>query len=289
MSQEHRSNFDFVEQYDHRISHLGGQAEQYVHTDPDSCLFKLRLMVEMMARRLVELQGPRLGEMDLISILRSLEQYGMLPKKQADGMHAIRRDGNAAVHGSETPVPTAMRRLRDAHRISAWYCSTIQRGATIRPGQFVPPEGPMADEHAFAMHQAAEALEDTIDARRRATRESLLLFANEEDVPTEVHRIVSELEGLDRVAQAAGEPLVDAEFVAVVMAMEMEQLLEHPTLGLDTREAKREAEKQYRRIREGFELREAMYAEERRALMLHHQRERESGHGGEDDGPSSNR
>jgi len=278
MSGEHGGNFEFMDRYDHRISHLGAQAEQYVHTDPDSCLFKLRLMVEMMARRLVELQAPRLAEMDLISILRSLEQYGMLPKKQADGMHAIRRDGNAAVHGSETPVPTAMRRLRDAHRISGWYCSMIQRGAKIRPGQFVPPAGPSADEHAVAMHEAAEALEDTIDARRQATRDSLLLFDEQEDIATEVHRIVSELEGLDRVAQAAGEPLVDAEFVAVVMAMEMEQLLEHPTLGLDTREAKREAEKQYQRIKDGFELREAMYAEERRALLLYHQRERGAGH-----------
>ena len=279
MSEDHQSNFDFMDRYDHRVSHLGGQAEQYVHTDPESCLFKLRLMVEMMARRLVELQAPRLADLDLIAILRSLEQYGMLPKKQADGMHAIRRDGNAAVHGSETPVPTAMRRLRDAHRISAWYCSMIQRGVKVRPSQFVPPPGPaQADADALKMHQAAEALEDQIDTRRRATREGLLLFTEDEDLPTEVQRLVSELEGLDRVAQAAGEPLVDAEFVAVVMAMEMEQLLEHPTLGLDTREAKREAEKQYQQIKDGFELREAMYAEERRALVLYHQRERQSRH-----------
>ncbi|MDG2201738.1 MAG: DUF4145 domain-containing protein [Phycisphaerales bacterium] len=279
MSTEQGSNFEFMNRYDNRVSHLGSQAEQYVHTDPESCLFKLRLMVEMMARRLVELQAPRLADLDLIAILRSLEQYGMLPKKQADGMHAIRRDGNAAVHGSETPVPTAMRRLRDAHRISAWYCSMIQRGAKVRTGQFVPPPGPAsANEHSQAMHEAAEALEDHIDDRRQATREGLLLFAEQEELPIEVQRIVSELEGLDRVAQAAGEPLVDAEFVAVVMAMEMEQLLEHPTLGLDTREAKREAEKQFQRIKEGFELREAMYAEERRALMLYHQRERQGRH-----------
>jgi len=279
MSSEQGSNFEFLNRYDDRVSHLGAQAEQYVHTDPESCLFKLRLMVEMMARRLVELQAPRLADLDLIAILRSLEQYGMLPKKQADGMHAIRRDGNAAVHGSETPIPTAMRRLRDAHRISAWYCSMIHRGLKVHPSQFVPPPGPVQkDDHSQAMHEAAEALEDQIDDRRRATREGLLLFNEQEDVPTEVHRIVSELEGLDRVAQAAGEPLVDAEFVAVVMAMEMEQLLEHPTLGLDTREAKREAEKQFQRIKDGFELRETLYAEERRALMLYHQRERQDRH-----------
>lgn len=273
-----QSNFDFMERFDHRVSHLGSQAEQYVHSDPESCLFKLRLMVEMMARRLVELQAPRLADMDLIAILRSLEQYGMLPKKQADGMHAIRRDGNAAVHGCETPTPTAMRRLRDAHRISAWYCTMVKRGSKVKPPQFIPPENQVEhDSKTQALHEAVEALEDSIDDRRHATRESLLLFSEEEDITKEVHRIVGELEGLDRVAAAAGEPLVDADFVALAMAMEIEQLLEHPTLGLTTREAKREAEKQFDRIKDGFDLRERLYAEERRAVSQHYRDE----HGGD--------
>lgn len=54
------SNFDFLEKYDDRVAHLARQAELYVHSDPDSALFKLRLMVEIMARTLTEMQVPEL-------------------------------------------------------------------------------------------------------------------------------------------------------------------------------------------------------------------------------------
>ena len=46
------SNFGFLEALDRRLSKLGKQAENYVHSDPEACLFKLRLMVEMMASTL---------------------------------------------------------------------------------------------------------------------------------------------------------------------------------------------------------------------------------------------
>ncbi|MDP6541173.1 MAG: DUF4145 domain-containing protein, partial [Phycisphaerales bacterium] len=113
-------NFHFLERFDKRVARLAEQAEKYVHSDPDSCMFKLRLMVETMAKTLSKLQMGGDISKDLGAMLGALERTGTLPRRQADTMHAIRRDGNAAVHGNPTPVPTAMRRLRDAHRISGW-------------------------------------------------------------------------------------------------------------------------------------------------------------------------
>ena len=46
------TNFKFLERFDKRVAQLAKQAEEYVHTDPDSCMFKLRLMVETMAKKL---------------------------------------------------------------------------------------------------------------------------------------------------------------------------------------------------------------------------------------------
>ena len=42
------TNFGFLDRCDDRVAHLARQAERYVYTDPDSCLFKLRLMIETM-------------------------------------------------------------------------------------------------------------------------------------------------------------------------------------------------------------------------------------------------
>ena len=115
------TNFKFLERFDKRVAQLAKQAEKYVHTDPDSCMFKLRLMVETMAKKLTNLQMRGDISQDLGAMLGALERGGIVPRRQADSMHAIRRDGNAAVHGSPTPVPTAMRRLKEAHKISGWF------------------------------------------------------------------------------------------------------------------------------------------------------------------------
>ncbi|HIB01128.1 MAG TPA: DUF4145 domain-containing protein, partial [Phycisphaerales bacterium] len=106
------TNFHFLEKFDPRVAQLAQQAEEYVHSDPDSCMFKLRLMIETMAKKLTDLQMPGSISKDLGAMLGTLERGGIVPRRQADSMHAIRRDGNAAVHGNPTPIPTAMRRLK---------------------------------------------------------------------------------------------------------------------------------------------------------------------------------
>ena len=39
-------NFSFLEGFDPGLGKLARDAEQYVYSDPDSCLFKLRIMIE---------------------------------------------------------------------------------------------------------------------------------------------------------------------------------------------------------------------------------------------------
>ena len=263
------TNFSFLDRCDDRVAHLARQAEHYVHSDPDSCLFKLRLMIETMAKRLVSMSAPDMIDSDLSSMLGVLERLGTLPRRQADGMHAIRRDGNAAVHGSNTPTPTAMRRLRDAHRLSSWYVRNINRGAKVDPGEFVPPPPPFTpSEKEHQLNQDIESLEDRIEEQRRKTREALMLFREDEDPEGVRMRYRIELKALDMVAAAAGEPLVDAEFVALVMAMDIEALFEHPSYGSDSREARRNAESQLAVVKKELEENEHDYLT-RRANLVH--------------------
>jgi type I restriction enzyme R subunit len=260
-------NFGFVAAYDTHVVRLARQAESYVHSDPDSSLFKLRLMIETMTRQLVRMQMPQHADADLSRMLQALERSGTLPRRHADAMHAIRRDGNAAVHGTPMPVPTAMRRLRDAHVISGWYCRMIRRGAKPVVPDFRAPERPTPPgARARAALERAEALEEQIERQRRRGRDSLMLFGDPSERDAEVARLRAELEALDHVAAAAGEPLIDAESIAVVMAMELERLLGHPRLGLTAQQAQHEAEAQYDAVLRHFDEREAHFCEERARL-----------------------
>lgn len=262
------TNFGFLDRCDDRVAHLARQAEHYVHSDPDSCLFKLRLMIELMAKRLISMSRPDLVDADLSTMLGALEREGFLPRRQADGMHAIRRDGNAAVHGNTTPSPTAMRRLREAHGLSAWYARNVKRGSKIDPGRFEPPESPFGtSKEEEKLNQEIESLEDRIEDRRRRTREALMLFREDEDPEGVAKRYRIELKALDMVAAAAGEPLIDAEFVALVMAMDLEALYEHPSFGSDTREARRSAEAQLALVKKELESTESDYLSERARIV----------------------
>ncbi len=253
------TNFDFLEKYDDRVAHLAAQAEAYVHSDPDSSLFKLRLMVEVMARTLVELNASHLVDADLATMLRSLQRSGLLTRREADDMHSIRRDGNAAVHGHESTTPTALRRLRDAWRLSRWYARTVKRGAKVDPPPFAAPPPPRESRMQQEARRKAEELEEVAEQRRARTRAALLLFGDDDDLTAMRWRIRGELRALDTVAVAAGEPIVDADFVALVMAMDLEQILEHPAWGKTSGEAKTQVEEQFQTFKVAHEAAEQDY------------------------------
>ena len=214
------------------------------------------------------MSAPNMVDSDLSSMLGVLERLGTLPRRQADGMHAIRRDGNAAVHGNSTPSPTAMRRLKDAHGLSGWYARNIERGSKVDAGQFIPPPAPFKPtDKEDRLNKDIENLEDHIDDQRRRTREALMLFREDEDPEGVRKRYRIELKALEMVAAAAGEPLVDAEFVALVMAMDLEALFEHPSFGADSREARRNAEAQLAVVKTELEQNENDYLSERANLV----------------------
>ncbi|MSR44562.1 MAG: DUF4145 domain-containing protein [Phycisphaerales bacterium] len=259
------SNFSFLSALDRRLAKLGSQAENYVHSDPQACLFKLRLMVEMMASTLARITLGNALPPELGVTLGELERTGVLPRHEADTMHAIRRDGNSAVHGGIAPASTALRRLRDAHSLGRWYCRSLKHPAADATCAFQLPRR-ASTQNIDPQVAAAEVLEDQIENRRKRTREALLLFRDEAERAELTARFRSELDGLDAVAATAGESEIDAETMALFMALEVEQLLEHPTFGRASRDARREAQMQLDAVKRRLDAQEAAFREARERL-----------------------
>ncbi len=264
--EELSSNFGFLEALDRRLSKLGKQAENYVHSDPEACLFKLRLMVEMMAATLARVTLGNAMPAELGMTLGELERSGILPRHEADNMHAIRRDGNSAVHGGTAPISTALRRLRDAHSLSRWYCQSLTHSSAQPEQPFHVPTRPHSEIGVESQVAAAERLEDQIADRRNRTREALLLFANDSERSAIADKYRTELDGLDSAALSTSEPSIDAETMALIMALELEQLLEHPAFGRASRDARREAEAQLNAVKLRLDEQEATFREARERL-----------------------
>ena len=62
-------------------------------------------------------------------------------------------------------------------------------------------------------------------------------------------------------------PIIDADFVALVMAMDLEQIEEDPRHGGDSRRARREAEEQLKGIKRHLAERENAFVAERTFLL----------------------
>ncbi len=264
--EEPSANFGFLAAIDRRLSRLGKQAETYAHSDPEACLFKLRLMVEMMASTLARVALGNALPPELGVTLGELERRGVLPRREADSMHAIRRDGNSAVHGGTAPASTALRRLRDAHSLSYWYTQALTRKPTGPRQEFQVPEAARPHGGVDPQVAAAEVLEDQIEQRRRRTREALMLFRDEAERVEMTARYRSELDGLDAAAATAGESDFDAETMALIIALELEQLLEHPTFGRASRDARRDAEAQLNAVKQRLDAQESTFREARERL-----------------------
>src|SRR5689334_2162217 len=98
-------NFEFLREGWPQLAELGGFAERYLDTDPQSSCTKMRLFAEEVARGLYRLLGlERLPEASLVDLLTGDEFRARIPPVILDKLHMVRIRGNKAAHGSR-PAP----------------------------------------------------------------------------------------------------------------------------------------------------------------------------------------
>jgi serine/threonine protein kinase len=101
------------------------QAEMYLHSDPNSCLVKLRQFGELLAQEIAVRNGESIfqgeAQYDLLCRLRN---KGILRQKSSDPFHRIREDGNQASHDRLDDHNRALKRLKDAHHLACCFYKT---------------------------------------------------------------------------------------------------------------------------------------------------------------------
>ncbi len=96
-----------------KVSHLGqlpstvqsglDEALKYAQINAEDALFKLRKILELLARDLYERKVAKVGEMPLDPLLRKLSEKHVVPNRIFTHMEVIKRFGNRGAHpGEET-------------------------------------------------------------------------------------------------------------------------------------------------------------------------------------------
>jgi type I restriction enzyme R subunit len=136
-------NFEFLKPKWPELAGLGGFAESYAHSDPIGAISKLRAFCEQTAKTVHhELRLQRLFRPNLIDLLDDAAFQSAVPRVVVSKMHALRIEGNHAVHGNRGDTTTAMRLLKEAYDLGRWLFITFAGGkAEACPTFTQPSEG----------------------------------------------------------------------------------------------------------------------------------------------------
>ena len=136
-----KSNFEFLNRYWPVLAQLGANAENYLYSDPNACIYKLGMFAERLVQEILvfeHMDAPKTDNTHAIRI-RLLKRAGLLPPEIDNTLYILRKTRNSAVHAGTDSVDEAKTLLSMAYNLAVWYMETYGDWEYIA-GDFVMPE-----------------------------------------------------------------------------------------------------------------------------------------------------
>lgn len=121
-----KSNFEFLNKVFPVLANLGGSAENYLHSDTNSCLIKLGLFGETVVNMMMKLDGidPPVIENTHANRIKLLKKEGLVTQSIDDILYSLRTARNKAVHENYDSFEDCMTLLEMAHTLGIWFMQT---------------------------------------------------------------------------------------------------------------------------------------------------------------------
>ncbi len=118
-----KSNFEFLNRYWPVLAQLGANAENYLYSDPNACIYKLGLFSERLVQEILVFEKipEPVTDNTHANRIRLLKRAGLLPREIDDTLYLLRKTRNAAVHAGEDSVEDAKTLLSLAYQLAAWF------------------------------------------------------------------------------------------------------------------------------------------------------------------------
>lgn len=139
-----KSNFDFLEKAFPSLAGLGSIAENYLYTDPNSCLIKLGMFGETVVNLMLELDKIKPPEYDNTHAnrIKLLKREGMLPTDVDDILYALRKARNKAAHEGYESLEDGITLLEMAYTIGVWFMQVYGEWDYAPRGFVLPEDNP---------------------------------------------------------------------------------------------------------------------------------------------------
>ncbi|UHQ55321.1 DEAD/DEAH box helicase family protein [Microbulbifer sp. YPW16] len=197
-------NFEFLRESWPELASIGGFAEQYVQSDPQSALTKLRNFAERsvdIVYRALRLPRPQMAK--FMEMLSNDAFEAVTPKVVLDKFHAIRIHGNKAAHGDKVSAQSAQWLLREAHDLARWIYATHGDGDVSSLQPFELPEPPKSAKAEYKKERKALLQQY---AQQEARMQALLAELDaERERATQLEKTAAEAEQLQQEALQKGQ------------------------------------------------------------------------------------
>lgn len=117
-----KSNFEFLSQEFPVLSNFGKLAEQYLFSDPNSCLMKLGMIGETIVNLMFtydKIDVPY--DNTAVTRIDTLQREGLLTRDLTDILHALRKSRNKAVHENYDSLSDCKSLLQMAYSLCEWF------------------------------------------------------------------------------------------------------------------------------------------------------------------------
>lgn len=136
-----KSNFEFLNRYWPVLAQLGANAENYLYSDPNVCIYKLGMFSERLVQEMLVFEHIDEPQTDSTHAnrIRLLKRTGLLPHDIDNTLYVLRKTRNCAVHTGTDSIDEAKTLLSMTYRLAVWFMETYGDWGYIA-GDFVMPE-----------------------------------------------------------------------------------------------------------------------------------------------------
>ena len=163
------SNFEFLGEHSKSLAALGATAEKIFPHDPPSCVAKLRLLAEAIAKDVANRIGLQLQQSTQVELIRAIDGRLGLDPQLRQMFHLLRMRGNDAVHevGAVIGYREALESLKVAREVALWFHRTFGRTPQFRPGPFQLPDDP--SQKLYALQKQINELQVKLSSAEAAS------------------------------------------------------------------------------------------------------------------------
>jgi type I restriction enzyme R subunit len=208
-------NFEPLRPVFPELANMGGHAEHYSHSDPESALVKLRNFAERLVDRVyVRLKLERAPHSNFVDLLNNAGFRAIAQPLVLDKLHLLRRLGNRGAHGDDVKADDAVRCVQEAWQLARWLHVSLLSGKVDDFAEFKKPPVEGIDSKAEIKRKAkalAEANSIKEERLRQALEELETLRAADRShaltTTSEVHVAAMELQQAIKASTAATNQL----------------------------------------------------------------------------------